>query len=143
MFWLNKWDNLSKHWNFQTFRLCSCKSLFVVSYLFWSLTSFDLCVIACIPGCWQNDPRQQVWYEWQEGRLKGEGRGSKYTDTPSCPCLFVKKKYKNIYKMCSLVMMVSVKCLDISQLRQILIGNQFISEWCKIFCWEWIFWFLN
>lgn len=105
MFWLNKWDNLSKHWNFETFRLCSCKSLFVVSYLFWSLTSFDLCFAACIPGCWQNDPRQQVWYERQEGRLKGEGRGSKYIDTPSCPCLFVKKKYiyinTCIYKMCS------------------------------------------
>lgn len=88
---------------------CMCSSKISVSFcrfsLSWSLTCFDLCSIACIPGCWQNDPWQQVWYEWQEGRLKGEGRGSKYIDTPSCPCLFVKKIYiyKNIYKICSFV----------------------------------------
>lgn len=81
MFWLSKWDILSKHWIFETFRLCSSK--ISVSFcrfsLSWSLTSFDLCFVACIPGCWQNDPRQQVWYERQEGRLQGEGRGSKCT----------------------------------------------------------------
>lgn len=99
-----------KHLDSSTCNVCCCfGGFFALNFDF-----FWVCVAACLPGCGQNDPRQQVWYEWQEGRLQGEGRVSKYPDTPPCPCLLlwiengITCKKENI-KCAASVMMISVK----------------------------------
>lgn len=95
--------------------------LFVVVFcLFFALNVdfFGVCVVACLPGCGQNDPRQQVWYERQEGRLQGEGRVSKYPDTPPCPCLLLWIENGIIVKKENIKCAASVYNDDISEVSR-------------------------